>query len=199
MIGIVDYGAGNLLSVKKALEHLNVDCKIINSESDFKEINKIILPGVGAFHTAIQNLKSSGIYKIIRDWIKDNKPFLGICLGMQLLFEESEESAGIQGLEIFKGKVIRFNNQKVPQIGWNQVRTQRKSKLINGINDLSFFYFLHGYFVEPQNDDIVTGVTEYGVVYPSIIEKDNIFAVQFHPEKSGDVGLKLLKNWVNLC
>jgi len=199
MIGIVDYGAGNILSVKKALEYLGIDCKIIESETDFKEVEKIILPGVGAFQSAIQKLKFTGIHGIIKNWLLSNKPFLGICLGMQLLFEESEESKDAEGFGIFKGKVIRFSNKKVPQIGWNQVATTQASKIMKGIKRSSFFYFLHGYFVQPQDDDIVVGITEYGVVYPSVIEKGNIYAVQFHPEKSGEVGLKLIKNWIKKC
>jgi len=199
MIGIIDYGAGNLLSVKRALEHLEVKCKIVNSRDEFRGIEKIVLPGVGAFQAAIQQLQARGMYDGIKEWLISGKPFLGICLGMQLLFEESEESAGTEGFCVYKGKVIRFKNQKVPQIGWNKVFIQRGSKIMDGIGDGSFFYFLHGYFVKPQDDDIVVGTTEYGIDYPSVIENGNIYAVQFHPEKSGDVGLKLLENWMRLC
>ncbi|MFH1227797.1 MAG: imidazole glycerol phosphate synthase subunit HisH [Planctomycetota bacterium] len=199
MIGIIDYGAGNLLSVKKALEHLGVDCKIIDTKSKFQEVDKVILPGVGAFQSAIRKLKSTGIYGITKDWLLADKPFLGICLGMQLLFEGSEESKGVKGFGVFKGKVVRFKCGKVPQIGWNRVRIQRKSKIMSGIKDKSFFYFLHGYFAKPADGDIITGTTEYRAVYPSVVEKGNIYGVQFHPEKSSAVGLKLLKNWVEIC
>ena len=195
MIGIIDYGAGNILSVKKALEYLSIDCKIIKSESDFKGIGKIILPGVGAFQAAVEKLKRSGTYEIINNWLRSNRPFLGICLGMQLLFEESEESKGVKGFGIFNGKVVRFRTQKVPQIGWNQVTIKRESKIMRDIKDGSFFYFLHGYFAEPQDKTIAVGDTDYHTVYSSAIEKGNICAVQFHPEKSGKIGLQLLKNW----
>lgn len=199
MIGIIDYGAGNLLSVKKALEFLGTECRIINSIDGFNSIKKMILPGVGAFQSAVEKLRTLGIYDQINNWLRANKPFLGICLGMQILFEESEESQGIKGFGLFKGKVIRFKEYKVPQIGWNQVRISRKSKIMEGIKDGSFFYFLHGYFVQPQDDEIVIGNSEYGIVYPSVIGKDNICAVQFHPEKSGSVGLKILRNWIKQC
>lgn len=195
MIGIIDYGAGNILSVKKALEYLGIDCKIIKSESDFKGTGKIILPGVGAFQAAVEKLKRSGTYEIINNWLRSNRPFLGICLGMQLLFEESEEAKGVKGFEIFNGKVVRFRTQKVPQIGWNQVTIKRESKIMRDIKDGSFFYFLHGYFAKPQDKTIAVGDTDYHTVYSSAIEKGNICAVQFHPEKSGKVGLQLLKNW----
>lgn len=199
MIGIIDYGAGNLLSVKKALSYLHVDCKIIKTKNDFNRVKKIILPGVGAFQSAIQRLKDTGVYGITRDWLSANKPFLGICLGMQLLFEASDESKGAAGFSVFKGKALRFKSEKVPQIGWNQVHIQQKSKLMNGIKDNSFFYFLHGYFVRPINTNIVIGTTDYNTVYPSVIKSGNIYAVQFHPEKSSSVGLKLLNNWVKIC
>ncbi|MFH0888978.1 MAG: imidazole glycerol phosphate synthase subunit HisH [Planctomycetota bacterium] len=196
MIGIIDYGAGNLLSIKKAMEHLGVKCRIINTKNKFKGITKVILPGVGAFQSAIRKLKSTGIYEITKDWLLSDKPFLGICLGMQLLFEESEESAGVKGFGVFKGKVIRFKRGKVPQIGWNRVHIKRKSKLMSNIKDDSFFYFLHGYFAKPADGDIITGTTEYNTVYPSMVERGNICGVQFHPEKSSAMGLKLLRNWV---
>ena len=159
----------------------------------------MILPGVGAFGAAIEELQSKGIYEVVRDWLLADKPFLGICLGMQILFERSEESEGVEGFGLFEGDVLRFKEHKVPQIGWNQVWITRKSRIMEGIEDGSFFYFLHGYFVAPRNEDIVVGITEYGVSYPSVIEMNNVCAVQFHPEKSGVVGLKLLENWVRTC
>jgi glutamine amidotransferase len=199
MIGIIDYGAGNLLSVKKALEHLKIECRVIDSKEGFKDIDRIILPGVGAFGAAMQRLRSCRMLEDIREWVLSDKPFLGICLGMQLLFEESDESRGVRGFGIFEGKVVRFKQGKVPQIGWNQVSIQKESCLLSGIDDLSFFYFLHGYFVEPKDTDIIIGTTEYGVIYPSMIKRGSIHAVQFHPEKSGVDGLRLLENWVRKC
>jgi glutamine amidotransferase len=199
MIGIIDYGAGNLLSVKKALDYLNADSRVVHTQNDLVEIDRIILPGVGAFQSAIEKLKSSRMYSFINKWLVSNKPFLGICLGMQVLFEGSEESEGVHGLGIFKGKVMRFKDYKVPQIGWNQVKIVRGSKIMDGIEDKSFFYFLHAYYVKSHRDDLVVGATEYGLEYVSVIEEENICAVQFHPEKSGTVGLKLLKNWIEIC
>jgi len=196
MIGIIDYGAGNLLSVKKALEYLGEKPRIIHSQKDLEGMEKLILPGVGAFQSAIENLKSRGIYEVIREWLVSDRPFLGICLGMQLLFEESEESGGAKGFEIFRGKVLRFKERKVPQIGWNRVSIRKRSRMMDGIEDGSFFYFLHGYFVGAVDEEITVGETKYGITYSSVIEKSNIFAVQFHPEKSGKNGLKLLQNWI---
>jgi len=198
MIGIVDYGAGNLLSVKKALEYLEMECTIVRSKKDFRGVDKLILPGVGAFHSAIQQLLFSGMYESIHNWICSDKSFLGICLGMQLLFENSEEAGGTKGFSVFNGDVVRFKKYKVPQMGWNQVTIRQRSPLFKEIEDNSFFYFLHGYYLHTK-EDIVLGITDYGVVYPSVIGKGNTYAVQFHPEKSGEVGLELLKNWVIRC
>jgi glutamine amidotransferase len=199
MIAIIDYGAGNLKSVKKAFDYLNVDSQVISNSEELMEAEKVVLPGVGAFGAAIEKLLESGFYEAIQNWLRSDKPFLGICLGLQLLFESSSESPGVRGLTIFKGENLRFNSGKVPQIGWNQVQIQRQSRLLNDIPDHSFFYFLHGYYIVPISQDLVTATTEYGITYPSVIEQGNIYAVQFHPEKSGNAGLKLLKNWMDLC
>ncbi len=199
MIGIIDYGAGNLRSVYKAFEFVGAECRIIRTEADFKNIRKLVLPGVGAFETAIRNIRSKAFFEIINEWLASHKPFLGICLGMQVLFEESEESTGVHGFGVFQGKVVRFTKNKVPQIGWNQVQIERQSRLMAGIKDRSFFYFLHAYYVCSCGGDIIVGTTEYGLTYPSVIEADHVCAVQFHPEKSGAVGIKLLKNWIALC
>jgi imidazole glycerol phosphate synthase glutamine amidotransferase subunit len=181
------------------LEYLSVKCRIIHKKDDFNGIEKLVLPGVGAFQAAIEKLNAKGIYEVINDWLISDKPFLGICLGMQVLFEESDESEGVRGFGRFKGRVCRFRTLKVPQIGWNQVKIMKKSKIMKGINDNSFFYFLHGYFVQTQDKKIIVGATEYGLDYVSVIEKNNICAVQFHPEKSSKVGLQLLRNWVQGC
>ncbi len=198
MIAIIDYGAGNLRSVKKVFDYLKVESQIFSKSDGLTDAEKVVLPGVGAFGAAVDKLQESGFYDSIKDWLKANRPFLGICLGMQLLFETSSESPGVKGLSIFEGENLRFNSGKVPQIGWNHVQIKKPSQLFDGIADGSFFYFLHGYFIAPVNQDIVTATTEYGISYPSVIEDGNIYAVQFHPEKSGDIGLKLLKNWVDL-
>jgi imidazole glycerol-phosphate synthase subunit HisH len=199
MIGIIDYGAGNLLSVRKALEYLGVQASVIAGHEKFKDIDKLILPGVGAFCAAMDKIKERGLYEPIAKWLNADRPFLGICLGMQLLFEQSEESPGSRGFGAFKGTVKRFTGHKVPQIGWNQVNSIKESVLCAGIVDGSYFYFLHGYYVVPEDASITTGVTQYQIQYTSIVEKGNTRGVQFHPEKSSTYGLKLLKNWVDLC
>ncbi|UCE05744.1 MAG: imidazole glycerol phosphate synthase subunit HisH [bacterium] len=198
MIAIIDYGAGNLKSVKKAFDYLKVESQIISNSEELTDAKKVILPGVGAFGAAVDKLLETGLYDSIQDWLNANRPFLGICLGMQLLFETSSESPNVKGLSVFEGKNLRFSSGKVPHIGWNQVQIKKPSQLFDGIADGSFFYFLHGYYIAPADQDLVTATTEYGISYPSVIESGNIYAVQFHPEKSGDIGLKLLKNWVDL-
>lgn len=199
MIAIIDYGAGNLRSVKKAFDYLKVPSQIISTPDQLAGAEKMVLPGVGAFGAAVQKLHESGFFDAIRDWLMANKPFLGICLGMQLLLKTSQESPGVNGLAIFEGENRRFDAGKVPQIGWNQVKLQRESRLFTGIPDGSFFYFLHGYYLSAIDRRIIVATTSYGLEYPSAIEWKNIAAVQFHPEKSGDVGLRLLKNWIELC
>ncbi len=199
MIAIIDYGAGNLRSVKKAFNYLKKDSIIATELKDLKRADKIVLPGVGAFGPAIEKMKESGFYDVTYDWLSKNKPFLGICLGMQMLFEESAESKDTRGFGIFKGKCPRFKKGKVPQMGWNQVKIKKESPLLKGIKDKSFFYFLHGYYVEVKDTDIIRGTTDYFITYTSMIEKGNIFGVQFHPEKSGEIGLKMLNNWAETC
>ncbi len=198
MIGIINYGAGNLLSVKKAFEYIGARVKIISKISEAKSVSKIVLPGVGAFESAMIKLKEIGLIQFIYEWIVENKPFLGICLGLQLLFDQSEESENTEGFKIFSGRVIKFKDIRCPQIGWNQVWLKKESILFNGINDGSFFYFLHSYYIKPENNGIIAGLTNYGIDYASVIEKGSIYAVQFHPEKSGKVGIKLLTNWLNM-
>jgi glutamine amidotransferase len=199
MIAIIDYGAGNLRSVKKAFDNLEVKNLIAARAKDLNEANGIVLPGVGAFGSAMKKLKETNFYEGINSWIAAGKPFLGICLGMQMLFEGSSESENIRGFDVFKGKCERFEEGKVPQIGWNQINIFKESPLLKEIPDKTFFYFLHGYYVEAKNPDIITAKTDYFVEYTSIIENVNVFGVQFHPEKSGKMGLKMLKNWVELC
>lgn len=199
MIAIVDYGAGNLRSVQKAFDHLGVPSRVIASATELRGAERLVLPGVGAFGTAMAKLKESGLHRSVLAWVRSGAPFLGICLGMQLLFERSEESEAEEGLGIFEGACLSFRARKVPQIGWNQIEVERDSGLLRGVEDGSFFYFLHGYYVAPRKSDIVSAMTEYGVRYPSVIERGGVAAVQFHPEKSGEVGLQLLRNWVQSC
>jgi glutamine amidotransferase len=199
MIAIIDYGAGNLRSVKKAFDYLQKESIIATKPAEFNNADKIVLPGVGAFGAAIDKLKETGFYEVIHRWLLDNRPFLGICLGMQLLFEESEESKGSSGFGIFKGKCSRFKKGKVPQMGWNQIKILNDSTILEGIKDGSFFYFLHGYYVKVEDKEMITATTDYYITYSSMIEKGNIFGVQFHPEKSGKTGLRMLSNWLEKC
>ncbi len=199
MIAIVDYGAGNLRSVQKAFDHLGVASQVVRSRRELDSAERLVLPGVGAFGAAMEKLKTSGLLEGVEEWLGSGAPFLGICLGMQLLLDGSAESQGVAGLGFFEGSCVPFREGKVPQIGWNQLTVQKGSRLLQGIDDGSFFYFLHGYYVDPQETEVVTATTEYGVTYASVIERENVAAVQFHPEKSGELGLRLLENWVRSC
>jgi len=199
MIGIVDYGAGNLKSIEKAFDFLHAESKILTSADEFAFVDSLLLPGVGSFGYAMERIKERGLYEPLKKWIESNRPFLGICLGLQFLFESSQESVGIEGLSVFKGICKKFSEKKVPQIGWNNIRIVKDSDLLKGIPTDEFFYFVHSYYVAPEESDIVIAVSNYGVDFTSILGRGKVFAVQFHPEKSGHVGLKLLKNWVELC
>lgn len=196
MIAVIDYGLGNLRSVAKALEVVGAKTKVTNNPDVITQAKAIVFPGVGAFHRGMENLNRLGILPAIFDAIKNNKPFLGICLGLQLLFTESEEHGIHKGFDIIKGRVKRFTgNMKIPHMGWNQVKLQR-SGLFKDIPDNSYFYFVHSYYVEPEDKDVVIGTTEYGIDFTSAINKGNIWGVQFHPEKSTELGLKILENFV---
>ena len=199
MIGIVDYGAGNLHSVHKAFAFLEKESKILSQPSELEGIERLVLPGVGSFGHAVTELEKREWYVPLREWLTADRPFLGICLGLQLLFESSEESPGQAGLSILSGNCRKFIVNKVPQIGWNDVHIKRGSPLFNGIESGDFFYFVHSYHVVPEGEGVVYAETSYGCDYPSVAGSGRIFGVQFHPEKSGDKGLKLLKNWVERC
>jgi len=198
MIGIIDYGMGNLGSVSNALAFLGLPSRIITRPDELGACRAIILPGVGAFGDCVEHLTSHGFVDGVKKWIGDGKPFLGICLGLQMLYEGSEESPGVRGLGVLRGQVRRFNvptDLKVPQIGWNGVRQARKDcPLFKGIPDNSYFYFVHSYYVE-ADPAVAAGLTDYGVQYASAIWKDRVAAVQFHPEKSQAAGLQMLKNF----
>ena len=198
MIGIIDYGAGNLLSVKKAFAYIGIDGKLVRSPEDLRDVDKLVLPGVGAFYAAIEKLKTQQLFEPIRAWAQADRPFLGICLGLQMLFEESDEFGNSPGLGVFRGRVPQFKAEKVPQIGWNQVAQAQASPLWNGIDNQAFFYFLHGFYVDTPEEAMIIGQTDYGLTYTSAIQRGNVYAVQFHPEKSSNVGLKLLENWVKI-
>ena len=200
MIIIIDYGLGNLGSIKNAFDKLNIPAQISGSPDAVKEANILILPGVGAAGQGMRNLRRNGLDKTLIDEINKGKPFLGICLGMQLLFERSEEGNS-KCLGILKGKVIKFQKErKIPQIGWNEIRIKNyesriKNQLFNKIPDNSYFYFVNSYYCMPEDKSIIVAQTQYEEKFPSVIIKDNIIATQFHPEKSGSVGFQLLENF----
>ena len=198
MIGIIDYGMGNLGSVSNACAFLNLPARIITRPDEIGACRAIILPGVGAFGDCVEHLVSHGFVDVVKNWIRDGKPFLGICLGLQMLYEGSEESPGIPGLGILPGQGRRFHlskDWKVPQIGWNVVRQAKKDcPLFKDIPDDSYFYFVHSYYIEADKS-VTAGLTSYGLNYASAIWKDNVVAVQFHPEKSQKMGLQMLKNF----
>ncbi len=194
MIAVIDYGMGNLRSVQKAFEKVGCDAVITNDLKTIDNASKLVLPGVGAFKDCMANLERLTLADPIVRAIEKGKPFLGICLGLQLLFEESEEFGSGKGLGIIKGKVARFpkNELKVPHMGWNRISKVRDTPLLDGVEEGSHFYFVHSYFVKPE-EDVTATTTEYGMGFTSSILKDNIFACQFHPEKSQEEGLKILK------
>jgi glutamine amidotransferase len=196
MIAIVDYGMGNLKSVQKALTFLNIGSFISNDEDDIKNSNAIIIPGVGAFPDAMENMKRSGLDILIKAEAKAGKPLLGICLGMQLLFEESNEIQTTSGFGFLKGKITEIKkNVKVPHMGWNTLKFKEASPLLKGVVENSYAYFVHSYFAELDDEKILNAYTEYGANIPAIVSKDNIFGIQFHPEKSGKIGMKILENF----
>ncbi len=200
MIAIIDYGMGNLRSVEKAFEKLGFDTAISDDPKFINRADGVILPGVGAFADCMANLLSAGMEGAVRESVESGKPFLGICLGLQLLFKESEEDGIHQGLGIFEGRVRRLpRGQKVPHMGWNQIKYTNKSPIFDGIPEGSNFYFVHSYYVDPSDKRIIATTTDYGFEFTSSVWADNVFAVQFHPEKSGEVGLKVLDNFGRLC
>jgi glutamine amidotransferase len=197
MIAIVDYGMGNLRSVEKGFLKVGVDAKVVADKKSIEHARGIVLPGVGAFRDCIRNLTDADLTDAIIKAVQKGKPYLGICLGLQVLFSESEEFGICKGLDVFRGRVVRFpeGGLKVPHMGWNNVRIMRKPPVFDGIPDESYFYFVHSFYVVPEDESIVAGTTEYGSAFTSMVWKDNIFATQFHPEKSQDLGLKVLKGF----
>ena len=196
MIAVIDYDIGNTGSVVNALDKLGVKSRISDDPEVIKKAQMIILPGVGAAKQGMENLKKKKLDKLIVDEIKKGKPFLGICLGMQLLFDESEEG-DVKCLGIFKGKVKKFKKEKkIPQIGWNSIVITKPDKLFKGISDNSFYYFVNSYYCTPEDKSIIAGITTYGENFASVVTKDNVVGVQFHPEKSGKVGFQLINNFI---
>ena len=200
MIAIIDYDAGNLKSVEKALLFLGEEAKITSDAEEILRADKIILPGVGAFGDAMEKLNTRGLSEVIREAVRRKIPLLGICLGLQLLFEASEESPGVDGLSVLKGKIIRIPDKegyKVPHIGWNSLKINPESKLFAGIPEDAYVYFVHSYYLKAE-EPIVAAQTDYVVDIHAAVEKEHVFACQFHPEKSGEIGLKLLKNFATM-
>lgn len=201
MVAIIDYDAGNIKSVEKALISLGADVILTRDPEVILGADHIILPGVGAFKDAMEKLHSYGLVEVIHEATKRNIPFLGICLGLQLMFESSEENPGVEGLKLLPGKIVRIPSAegiKIPHIGWNSISYPNKGKLYKGIPDNSYVYFVHSYYLQADDETIVTAATEYGAYIHASVEKGNIFACQFHPEKSSDVGLTILKNFISI-
>ncbi len=199
MIAIIDYDAGNIKSVEKALEYLQADYILTKDPSALMAADHVILPGVGAFGDAMDKLRSSGLVPVINRIIQAGTPFLGVCLGLQLLFEESEEAPGILGLGILKGRILKISREeglKIPQIGWNSLQFPNRGRLFEGIDENSFVYFVHSYYLKADDPSIVTATCEYGVTVHASVESGNIFACQFHPEKSSETGLSILRNFI---
>lgn len=201
MLAIIDYDAGNLKSVEKALLHLGEEVIITRDREELLQADKVILPGVGNFGDAMSKLHHYQLVDVIKKIATKNTPLLGICVGLQLLFERSDESIGVEGLSILKGAIHRIpdaDGLKIPHIGWNSLTINPKAKLFQGIPDQSYVYFVHSYYLKAENEAEVVATTHYSTLIHASIEKDNIFACQFHPEKSGDVGLTILKNFAAL-
>ena len=201
MIAIIDYDAGNIKSVEKALQKLGADVVITNDAQEILRADKVILPGVGAFGDAMANLKKFGLDKVIYEVVENGTPFLGICLGLQLLFERSDETPGVAGLGILKGEILRIPDKddlKIPHMGWNSLKLQKEGRLFADLPQDSYVYFVHSYYLQAEDEEIVKATTDYSTCIHASVEKDNVFACQFHPEKSSDVGLKILENFCNL-
>lgn len=201
MIAIIDYDAGNIRSVEKAMAKLGQEVWITRDRERIMNADKVILPGVGTFGDAMAHLREYNLVEVIKDVVAEKKPFLGICLGLQLLYESSEETPGVEGLGILKGKILRIPEQKdlkIPHMGWNSLHLQNDGRLFRGIEQNPYVYFVHSYYLKAGEEETVKATTEYSVNIHASVEKDNVFACQFHPEKSGDLGLQILKNFAEL-
>lgn len=198
MVAIIDYGAGNLHSVKNALDFLGAESEITGDREKIEKASHIILPGVGAFGDSMKSMEKSGLIETVKKAADGTKPFLGICLGLQLLFESSEESPGVEGLGIFKGSVVKIPDRglKIPHMGWNNISLTKKSRILP--DNEPFVYFVHSYYIQPTDKDVVSARTEYGEVLDIAVERGNVFATQFHPEKSGDAGMEILRRFLSL-
>lgn len=201
MVAIIDYDAGNIKSVEKALLHLGEEVMITRDREKILNSDKVILPGVGAFGDAMEKLRSYGLDKVIYEVVEKKIPSLGICLGLQLLFEKSDETPGVKGLGILPGEVLRIPDKeglKIPHMGWNSIKIKKGARLFKDIPEDSYVYFVHSYYLKAGREEDVTATTEYSALIHASVEHDNVFACQFHPEKSSEIGLKILKNFVEL-
>ena len=199
MIAILDYDAGNIKSVEKAMQLLGQEVTITRDRREILNADKVILPGVGAFGDAMEKIRQYGLYEVIHEVTEQGTPFLGICLGLQLLFERSEESPGVEGLGILKGEILRIPETpglKIPHMGWNSLDFRNNGRLFENLPEESYVYFVHSYYLRAADEKIVTAVTEYGTQIHASVEQGNVFACQFHPEKSSDAGIQILKNFV---
>ena len=199
MIAIIDYDAGNIRSVEKALQFLGAETCVTRDEKEILAADHVILPGVGAFGDAMNKLRNYGLEGVIHQVVAQKTPFLGICLGLQLLFEASEEAEGVKGLGILPGRIVRIPEApglKIPHIGWNSLQFPSAGRLFEGIATEPYVYFVHSYYLQAEEPEIVKATTEYGVTIHASVEKGNVFACQFHPEKSSDVGMQILKNFI---
>jgi len=202
MIGIVDYDIGNLRSVQKAIQHVGGEAVFVRTPEEIAQVDALVLPGVGAFGDCVRSLAKSGMWDAVLDWAKSERPFFGICVGYQMLFESSEEAPGEKGLGVFAGKVRKFSDKhglKIPQIGWNTVKLrQPQAPLLKGIAGGDYVYFVHSYYVAPDDASLVALETTYGDTFASAVVRDNLLATQFHPEKSQRAGLQIVKNFIAL-
>jgi glutamine amidotransferase len=200
MIAVVDYGLGNIQSVSSALKAVGAEVYVTGDPDRIADADALVVPGVGAFRKAMENIKNAGLYEPLLHWLESGKPYLGICLGMQMLFTESYEYGNTPGFGFISGKVIKFGDDvKIPHMGWNQVRYPRGSRMFDGIKRDSFFYFDHSYHTVPLEKDVCSGVTDYKEDFVSAVESGAVWGVQFHPEKSSATGLRLLENFVKKC
>ena len=201
MIAIIDYDAGNIKSVEKALQYLGQETVVSRDPQVLLKADKVILPGVGSFGDAMENLKKYGLVPVIHEIVEKGTPFLGICLGLQLLFESSEETPGVEGLGLLPGKIVRIPDKegfKIPHMGWNSITVNKNSRILKNIGSEPYVYFVHSYYVNAEDESIISAYTEYGQKLDIAVEKDNVFATQFHPEKSGETGMTILKNFIAL-
>lgn len=201
MVAIIDYDAGNIKSVEKALRFLGQEAEVTRDRERIQKADKVILPGVGAFGDAMEKLSQYGLTEVIKETVDKGTPFLGICLGLQLLFDRSDEAPGVEGLGILKGEILRIpegEGLKIPHMGWNSLEFPREGRLFRGMEPNPYVYFVHSYYLKAAEEEIVTAKTEYGVEIHASVEKGNVFACQFHPEKSGETGLRILKNFAGL-